>query len=278
MALVPPRAPPRRRADPLIVCLRTVGVPADVRDRYLAWIAEGRAVREAHGILAELVLEPSDGDGDTVVITVWPDHETFDAWIATPERDALTASAVHQAVDYQPDHPLRRRRRLPQPGRAAPADTSRPRRQTMKWVTRARPKTDRIACPWLIRRFIDPDAEILYVPNDEVLAVAADQGAHSFDAPGATLRPPRRQVHLRGPHRRLRPRRRPRAGAAGRASCTPPTSTPSSHTDPFGPALLAIGARRPRRRSRRPPPAGAGLFVYDALYAWCRQQVAAGAA
>ncbi len=55
----------------------------------------------------------------------------------------------------------------------------------MKWVTRARPKTDRIACPWLIRRFIDPDAEILYVPRDEVLAVARDQDAHSFDAPGA---------------------------------------------------------------------------------------------
>jgi hypothetical protein len=35
------------------------------------------------------------------VVTVWPDHETFDAWIATPDRDALTASAVHQAVDYR---------------------------------------------------------------------------------------------------------------------------------------------------------------------------------
>src|SRR5579864_2191599 len=56
----------------------------------------------------------------------------------------------------------------------------------MKWVTRARPKTDRIACPWLIRRFIDPEAEILYVPPEEVLAVAEAEGAHSFDAPGAT--------------------------------------------------------------------------------------------
>jgi hypothetical protein len=56
----------------------------------------------------------------------------------------------------------------------------------MKWVTRARPKTDRIACPWLIRRFIDPDATILYVPADQVLAVAEAEGAHSFDAPGAT--------------------------------------------------------------------------------------------
>ena len=84
-------------------------MPADRRrptgqyeTKYLAWIAEGRAVREAHGILAELVLEPSTPDGDTVVVTIWPDHETFDAWIATPERDALTASAVHQAVDYRP--------------------------------------------------------------------------------------------------------------------------------------------------------------------------------
>ena len=86
----------------MIVCLRTVRVPADVRDRYLAWIDEGRAIRQAHGILAELVLEPPGSDGDTVVITVWPSHEVFDAWIATPERDRLTASAMHQAVDYQP--------------------------------------------------------------------------------------------------------------------------------------------------------------------------------
>ena len=86
----------------MIVCLRTVAVPSDVRQRYLDWIADGRDVRQEHGILAELVLEPSGGEGDTVVVTVWPDHETFDAWIATPERDRLTASDVHQAVDYRP--------------------------------------------------------------------------------------------------------------------------------------------------------------------------------
>ena len=86
----------------MIVCLRTVVVPSEGRARYLEWIAEGRAVRQAHGILAEWVLEPSSGDGDTVVVTVWPSHEVFDAWIATPERDALTASAVHKAVTYRP--------------------------------------------------------------------------------------------------------------------------------------------------------------------------------
>ena len=86
----------------MIACLRTVAVPAEKRDDYLAWIREGRTVREEHGILAELVLEPTSRDGDTVVITIWPSHEVFDAWIATPERDALTASEVHRAVDYRP--------------------------------------------------------------------------------------------------------------------------------------------------------------------------------
>ena len=86
----------------MILCLRTVGVPPEWRDRYLEWIAEGRHVRQAHGILAELVCEPTSGEGETVVITIWPDHGTFDAWIATAEREALTASEVHRAVDYRP--------------------------------------------------------------------------------------------------------------------------------------------------------------------------------
>jgi hypothetical protein len=55
----------------------------------------------------------------------------------------------------------------------------------MKWVTREHPKTDRIACPWLIRKFIDPDAEIVYLPADQVLPFAEREGALSFDAKGA---------------------------------------------------------------------------------------------
>ena len=55
----------------------------------------------------------------------------------------------------------------------------------MKWVTREHARTDRIACPWLIRKFIDPDAEIVYVGRDEVLAFAEQENAISFDAPGA---------------------------------------------------------------------------------------------
>jgi hypothetical protein len=54
----------------------------------------------------------------------------------------------------------------------------------MKWVTRARPKIDRIACPWLIARFIDADAEFLYVPAADVLKVAEASGAIPYDIPG----------------------------------------------------------------------------------------------
>ena len=54
-----------------------------------------------------------------------------------------------------------------------------------RWVTRARPKIDRIACPWLVRRFIDRDAEILYVPAAEVSRVARERRATAFDVEGA---------------------------------------------------------------------------------------------
>lgn len=55
------------------------------------------------------------------------------------------------------------------------------------WVTRERPKIDRLACPWLIRRFIDPDAEIVYLPTPQVLATAARIRAVAFDVPGASF-------------------------------------------------------------------------------------------
>ena len=55
----------------------------------------------------------------------------------------------------------------------------------MKWVTRENANVDRIACPWLIKRFIDPHAEFLFVAREQVLVVAEREGAHSYDAAGA---------------------------------------------------------------------------------------------
>jgi hypothetical protein len=57
----------------------------------------------------------------------------------------------------------------------------------MKWVTRERPKIDRIACPWLIARFIDKAPEFLYVPAQQVLKVAAETGAVPYDIPGVEM-------------------------------------------------------------------------------------------
>lgn len=57
----------------------------------------------------------------------------------------------------------------------------------MKWITRERPKIDRIACPWLIARFIDQDAEFLYVPSGDVLKIVAESGAIPYDIPGVEL-------------------------------------------------------------------------------------------
>ncbi len=100
----------------MISCLRTVRVPADQRRQFLSWINENGELRRQHGILAELVLERSprqnpakalrpDDDSDPdelVVLTAWIDHDTFDAWIDTPDRDRLTASPTHEAVEFRP--------------------------------------------------------------------------------------------------------------------------------------------------------------------------------
>lgn len=57
----------------------------------------------------------------------------------------------------------------------------------MKWVTREHVKVDRVACPWLIRKFVDPEAEFLFVPADRVMEVARQQDAVPFDVPGVEL-------------------------------------------------------------------------------------------
>jgi len=141
----------------------------------------------------------------------------------------------------------------------------------MKWVTRERPKTDRIACPWLIRRFIDPQAEILYVHRDAVLDVARRDGARSFDAPGAEFTHRDRRCtfevliedfHLGGDLALQRLAKIVHAADIAE----------EIGTDAIGPGLLAIaeGALDVEADDQRLFQREA--FVYDALYAWCRRQ------
>ena len=142
---------------------------------------------------------------------------------------------------------------------------------SVNWVTRERPKTDRIACPWLIRRFIDADAEIIFVPAQEVLGAAEALGGRSFDAPGAdyTHRDGKCSFEVLveafglGDDRALT-----RLAGIVHAADVPE----DLGTDPLGPGLLAIGEggldveRDDQRLLER------GSFVYDALYAWCRRR------
>lgn len=57
----------------------------------------------------------------------------------------------------------------------------------MKWITRERPKIDRIACPWLVSRFVDESPEFIYVPGDDVMRLAQETGATPYDVPGVEL-------------------------------------------------------------------------------------------
>ena len=143
----------------------------------------------------------------------------------------------------------------------------------MKWVTREHPRTDRVACPWLIRTFIDPDAEIVYVPPDDVLAFAQREGATSFDAPGAkyTHRGPLcsfetliEEFGIDDPAVALVARVVHGADVEDDRDATPESRGLLAIADGF--ALLDVDDQRQLELE---------LPVYDALYAWARHQVGA---
>jgi len=141
----------------------------------------------------------------------------------------------------------------------------------MKWVTREHPRTDRIACPWLIRKVIDPDAEIVYVPRDDVLAYAEREGATSFDAPGATythrdgkcsFETLVEEFHIDDPAIGVMARVVHGADVSEDADATPQSRGLEAIAEGF--ALLGLDDQRQLELE---------LPVYDALYAWAQAQV-----
>jgi hypothetical protein len=144
------------------------------------------------------------------------------------------------------------------------------------WVTRERPKTDRIACPWLIRNFIDREAEFLYVPAADVLEVAEREGAISFDAPDArythrdglcTFEVLVEEYGIDDPPIALLARIVHGADVAEDRDATPESRGLLAVAEGFH--LLGLDDHRQLELS---------LPVYDALYAWCRSEIAAGRA
>jgi len=139
------------------------------------------------------------------------------------------------------------------------------------WVTRARPKVDRIACPWLIRRFVDPLALILYVAPGEVAGVAERFGATPFDVEGAewsdrdglcTFDALVRDLGLSGFPALWR-----LAEIVRGADTDKPNLTPQSA------GLLAVSLGLSRMHSDDLEQLEDGMVVYDALYRWCRDAI-----
>ena len=137
----------------------------------------------------------------------------------------------------------------------------------MKWVTRERPKIDRIACPWLIARFIDKMPEFLFVPTEQVLAVARETGAVPYDIPGVEMSHEGefcsfdtflKKYHLTDP------------ALQQLAVIVRGADTSRLDLAPQAPGLLALSLGLSRVYADDHEMLRHGMVMYDALYAWCR--------
>lgn len=145
------------------------------------------------------------------------------------------------------------------------------RRDEMKWITRSHVHVDRVACPWLITRFIDSEAEFLFVPKSQVLDVAAKTGAIAFDTPGAKLHHREKLctfdviIQEYGLTYRSLLRMAKIINAA---------DTNRLDADPLAAGFEAIAVGYSLRFPEDIENIERQFEMYDALYAWCRLDVA----
>ena len=137
-----------------------------------------------------------------------------------------------------------------------------------KWVTRERPKIDRIACPWLIRRFIAKDAEFIYVPTEQVFAVGKETGATPYDIPGAepfSHHGEQCSFDAFLDHYKLHEPALDRLAVIVRGA-----DTARPDLAPQAAGLLAISLGLSANFADDHAMLEHGMMVYDALYTWCR--------
>lgn len=140
----------------------------------------------------------------------------------------------------------------------------------MKWITRSHVHVDRVACPWLITRFIDSDAEFLFVPKSKILEIAEKEGAIAFDTPGAELH--HRDdlctfdVIIKEYELTDKPLLR-------MAKIINAADTNRLENDPLAAGFEAIAVGYGIRFPNDLENIVAQFEVYDALYAWCRLDV-----
>ena len=140
----------------------------------------------------------------------------------------------------------------------------------MKWITRSHVHVDRVACPWLITRFIDSDSEFLFVPKSKVLEIAEKEGAIAFDTPGAEL------------HHRddlctfdviIKEYDLTDKALLRMAKTINAADTNRFENDPLAAGFEAIAVGYSLRFPDDLENIEAQFEVYDALYAWCRLDV-----
>ena len=137
----------------------------------------------------------------------------------------------------------------------------------MQWITRERPKIDRIACPWLILRFIDPEAQFLYVPGDEVFRVAEQTGAIPYDIPGAELSHVDDRCSF---DTFLQKYQLTDPALQSLAIIVRGADTDRLELAPQAAGLLAISLGLSHNFQDDHEMLAQGLVIYDALYAWCK--------
>jgi rhodanese-related sulfurtransferase len=143
-----------------------------------------------------------------------------------------------------------------------------PKGGSSRWVTRERPKIDRIACPWLVKRFIDPEAEFLYVPTPEVKAVAAEREAVPYDVPDVEFTHEGEFCSFDAFIRRFRLQDPAleelalivRGADTGRLDLAPQAA-----------GLLAVSLGLSLNFENDHEMLARGMTLYDALYSWCRK-------
>jgi hypothetical protein len=138
----------------------------------------------------------------------------------------------------------------------------------MQWITRERPKIDRIACPWLIARFIDKAPEFLYVPPGDVLRIAQETGAIPYDIPGVELSHVGEQCSFDAFLEKYEladdPALRQLAAIVRGADTSRLDLTPQSG------GLYALSLGLSHLFADDHAMLGQGMIMYDALYAWCQ--------
>jgi hypothetical protein len=142
-----------------------------------------------------------------------------------------------------------------------------PRGASTRWVTRERPKIDRIACPWLIRRFVDPEADFLYVPTSEVRRVAREREAVPYDIPDVRFSHEGEACSFDAflGHFRLRDPALAELAAIVRGA---DTNRLALAPQAAGLAALSLGLSRLFEKDLEM--LEHGMVMYDALYAWCK--------